>query len=91
MTLLQKIDNIEAAIFDYEIKNVMNNIVSVFTEIIETGSVNANEPDMINKLNTLMSDCLAAMNDKDYLLLADYLEYFLKPMMGDNIYAGLSS
>jgi len=91
MKILQKIDNIETAIFDYEIKNVMNNVVSVFTEIIETNTINANEPGRISKLNSLMSDCLAAMNDKDYLLLADYLEYLLKPMIGDSIYAGLSS
>ena len=91
MTLLQKIENIETAIFDYEIKNVMNNIVSVFTEIIETNAINVNEPDMINNLNKLMSDCIAAMNDKDYLLLADYLEFFLKPMIGGSLYAGHSS
>ena len=82
MTIPQKIDNIEAAVFDYEITNVMNNISNVFSEILESGAVNAKNPDELNRLNGLMGDCLTAMQNKDYLLLADHLEYKLKPIVG---------
>ena len=81
MTITQKIDNIEAAIFDYEIANVANNIVSVFSEIIDSGAVNTGNPGILNRLNALMGECLTAMQNKDYLLLADQLEYQLKPMI----------
>jgi len=82
MTLTQKIDNIEHAIFDYEVTNVANNVVSVFSEIIESGAVGTGDPRRLNKLNLLMGACLTAMQKKDYLLLADQLEYQLKPMIG---------
>ena len=82
MTLTQKIDNIEAAIFDYEIGNVMNNIANVFSEIIESGAVSTHDPMVLKKINMLMSECIASIQNKDYLLLADQLEYQLKPMIG---------
>ena len=82
MTILEKIDNIETAIFDYEITNVMNNTVSVFSEIIDGGAIDINSQNMLNRLNILMGECLSAMQNKDYLLLADQLEYKLKPLLG---------
>ena len=82
MTITQKIDNIEAAIFDYEIANVMNNIANVFSEILESGAVDSKDPQALVKLNMLMGDCIAAIQNKDYLSLADQLEYLLKPMIG---------
>ena len=82
ITVLQKIDNIEAAVFDYETANVMNNIVSVFTELLETDAIEVKNPVALNQLNMLMGECLSAMQNKDYLLLADLLEYKLKPMIG---------
>ena len=81
MTILEKIDNIEAAIFDYEIANVMNNIANVFSEIIDSCAVDTNNPGMLNRLNLLMGECVSAMQYKDYMLLADQLEYKLKPMI----------
>ena len=82
MTIIEKIDNIEAAIFDYEIANVPNNVVSVFSELIETGVFDKNNAGYLNQLNFLMSACLNAMQNKDYLFLADQLEYKLKPLIG---------
>ena len=81
MTILQKIDNIESAIFEYEIANVTNNIINVFTEIIDFNLIDKNDPNLLLQLNVLMGDCLAAMKNKDYLLLADRLEYQLKPIL----------
>ena len=81
MAVVQKVDDIEAAIFDYDIKNVMIDITGVFSEIIDSGAVETNNPNMLNQFNKLMADCLAAMQNKDYLLLADQLEFNLKPMI----------
>lgn len=82
MTVLEKIDNIQKAIFDYEIANIANNTVSVFTDIIDTGQINTNSNQALKQLNELMSACLEALQNKDYLLLADQLEYQLKPIIG---------
>ena len=81
MTIIQKIDNIMSAIFDYEITNVANNIVSVFSEIIDSNAINTKDTAALNQLNVLMGDCLNSMQKKDYLLLADQLEYELKPIL----------
>jgi hypothetical protein len=81
MTLPQKIDNIEKAIFDYEIANVANNVANVFSEIVGDGILDTGDPETVGKFNLLMGTCLAAMQKKDYLLLADQLEYILKPMI----------
>ena len=82
MTVLEKIDNIENAIFDYQIMNIAGNLVNIFTEIIDAGLIEANNQVKLTKLNKIMSDSLSAMQSKDYLLLADKLEYELKPMIG---------
>ena len=81
MTTIQKIENIESAIFDYEVVDVANNIINVFTEVIDNNMIDKNNPNVLLRLNTLMGDCLSAMKNKDYLLLADQLEYKLIPML----------
>jgi len=81
MTILLKIDNIQKAVFDCEFMNVANNIVSIFSEIVDTGGINLNNPEKLNRFNALMGECLLAMQNKDYLLLADQLEYQLKPLL----------
>lgn len=81
MTIIEKIDNIESAIFDYEIANIANNVVSVFTEVIDTGSFETKGKQALTQLNAVLGACLLAMQNKDYLQLADQLEYKLKPMI----------
>ena len=82
MTVLEKIDNLEAAIFDYQIANIPNNTVNIFTEVIETGAIDTNNANLLIRLNVLMGACITAMQKKDYLLLADQLEFQLKPLIG---------
>ena len=81
MTILEKIDNVIFAIFDFETMNVANNIINIFSEIIDTNLIDTKVPFLLNQINSLMANCLNAMQNKDYLLLADYLEYQLKPML----------
>jgi len=81
MTILEKIDNVIFAIFDFETMNIANNIINIFSEIIDTNLIDTKVPFLLNQINSLMANCLNAMQNKDYLLLADYLEYQLKPML----------
>ncbi|MDR1439234.1 MAG: hypothetical protein LBJ10_04255 [Clostridiales bacterium] len=80
--LLFMIGNVQASIFDYEVAHVSNNIVSIFSQIVSGGAVDTANPQALAKLNQLMGECLAAMQSSDYLLLADLLEYRLKPLIG---------
>ena len=82
MDLLEKMTNIQSSIFDYEVKNISGNVVNIFTEIIESRRIDTSNPQVMMSLNTLMSRCLTAMQSSDYLLLADLMEYELKPMLG---------
>jgi len=78
---MEKIDNVVLAIFDFETMNVANNIISIFSDIIDTNLVDTKDPHLLKQINSLMANCLNAMQNKDYLLLADYLEYQLKPIL----------
>jgi hypothetical protein len=80
--LLFKIENVQASIFDYELANVSNNVVNIFTQIVESGVVSPSDAPELSRLNQLMSACLSAMQASDYLLLADLLEFELKPLIG---------
>ena len=62
----------------------MGDTVNIFSEIIEKGLIDVKNDRQLYSLNTIMNDCLKAMQYNDYLLLADYLEYNLKPIIGEN-------
>ena len=81
MTITEKIENVQKAVFDYETATVANNTVSVFSEIIEANRIDTRNANTVKRLNDLMGACLGALQNRDYLLLADLLEYELKPMV----------
>ena len=82
MEIIEKVSSVQIDIFNYKIQNVPNDIVSIFTEIIEGGIISPDNVSLMNQLNLLMNHCLMAMQQKDYLRLADLLEYELKPLVG---------
>ena len=82
MDIVEKLTNIQASIFDYETEDVSANLVNIFSEIVNDKLIDQNNPDKMSFLNNLMNHCLAAMQKKDYLLIADLLEYELKPLVG---------
>ena len=84
MNLTEKMENVQTSIFDYEIKDLSNNIVNIFTEIIENKLISSSDVEKLNYLNALMNHCLRSMQNADYLRLADLIEYELKPMVGGN-------
>ena len=82
MDLFERIDNIQASVFDYEVGTVPNNVASVFSDVLAGGRVDASDAPRVVALNRVMAACLEALGRKDYLLLADLLEYELKPFLG---------
>ena len=82
---MEKLSNIQASIFDYEIKNVSTNLVNIFSEIIDNKLIDQNSQGKMNHLNNLMNHCLVAIQKKDYLLIADLLEFELKPLVGGTL------
>ena len=81
MTIIEKIDNLEAAVFEYETSNITSNTISIYTEVVEEKLINTDKNNDITRLNNAMSASINAINNKDYLLLADLFEYELKPMI----------
>ena len=82
MEIIEKVSFVQTNIFNFEIQNVPNDIVSIFTAIIERKIIPSDNAALMNQLNQLMQQCLGAMQTSDYLLLADLLEYELKPLVG---------
>jgi hypothetical protein len=85
MDIFEKIDNIQASVFDYEVATVPNNVANVFSETLAGGYVDAANAERVGALNRVMAACLDALGRKDYLLLADLLEYELKPFLGARV------
>ena len=85
MELVEKISNIQTSIFGYEIKSVSDAVVNIFSEVLDSKYINPSNPQALSALNHLMKQCLLAMQNADYLLLADLMEYELKPMIGDSL------
>jgi hypothetical protein len=83
MSVILQIKNLESDIAKYEILKTADNLVDLLSSVINTDVVNAGDSASLVKLNALMGECLVAMQNKDYLLLADILEYRLKPMIGE--------
>ena len=80
--LMDKLNSIERDIFEYSINNISNNVVNIFSYIIEKNIISGSDTARLASLNMVMSDCLNAMQSCDYLLLADTLKYRLKPVLG---------
>ena len=85
VTINEKLNQIERNIFEYDVGNIPNDIVGVFSSVIENNAVSSSDVNNLNLLNKLMGECLAAMQSSDYLLLADLLKYSLPPLLGRKV------
>ena len=85
--LMGKLEQIEKDIFEYCIGGVNNEVVNLFTTAIENNVVSSTNTQQLAVLNTVMGECLVAMQNSDYLLLADLLRYRLTPVLGGGIEA----
>ena len=82
MNLQDMLDNLQSSIFKYEVSDVPNSVVSIFTTILQSNIIDPSDSARLVSLNQLMQQCLGAMRTSDYLLLADLLEFQLKPLVG---------
>ncbi|KZL94085.1 hypothetical protein [Clostridium magnum] len=75
----EQINQIVDSIYKYDINKVMNLIGCLFNSI--DVSLQKNEFENVNSLNKVLTMMEEAMNNKDYLLLADILKFELFPII----------
>ena len=80
--LMDKLSHVEKDIFEYSTGNINNDVVNMFSFVIENGLIGSSDTQGLASLNQIMSECLTAMQNSDYLLLADLLRYRLMTVLG---------
>ena len=83
--MIEKIDAINKKVFEYDTKDLAKDTTDLFTDILNNGLVGGGQGRIgANAFNRIMEKCLVALQNSDFLLLADVLEYELKA----GLYAG---
>lgn len=77
MSFLLDIDQIEEYIFKFDIGKVATGMVSIIDNLNQLFEGKPEDPEVERLLETLTN----AIQNQDYLLMADLLEYRLKPMV----------
>ena len=85
-SIVSSIESIERDVFDFAVGKIPNDVVNLFSGIIEGGLSGSAVAGRLAELNMLMGEALAAMQNHDYLLLADLLRYRLLPLLGGEIH-----
>jgi hypothetical protein len=78
-SVIAKIKDVENNIFEYNISTIMSDFIFIIDEIYNFMK-NLNEYG-INRMNQILNALTIALENKDYLLLADLLSYELKPII----------
>ncbi len=81
MQILELIRQSESSIFNYDNSIIPIQISDLMTAIIDQTAFDIHDGQQLQMFNQLMQTSLQAMQDQDYLLLADILEYELKPFL----------
>lgn len=79
--IIRQIDELQDKIFAQDLKTVPEGVTSLLATLVEQGGIDLQSIDSITAFNQLMEMSLQAMTNRDYLLLADLLEFRLKPML----------
>ncbi|MCB2297191.1 hypothetical protein [Clostridium tagluense] len=77
--VIEKIKDMEQNIFEYNISTIISDLIFIIDEIYNFMK-KLNEYG-INIMNQVLNGLTIALENKDYLLLADLLFYELKPMI----------
>lgn len=77
--MIEIIEKISESIFRYDINSV-NNDITVLTEKVLSIMPKLNKDELI-KMNKILNYITTAMGNHDYLLMADFLDYELKPFI----------
>jgi len=84
LQIREKIDCLQKDIFAYDPEAVAMQLSQLMTAIIEENAFDLNNVGKVQRFNRLMQGSLQALQDKDYLLLGDIIEFELKPLLGIN-------
>lgn len=77
--LLELIDNMQKDVFSYHLVGLAGKMLKLSEGLaLESGNLTVPER---TKLNTILHTLLESYSKKDYLLVADVLEYELKPLL----------
>ena len=76
--LQEKIRQLQNDIFAYKIETVPVQLSELMNGVIEQGLLDLNDAGQVQKFNRIMQAGLEAVQNRDYLLLADLLKYELK-------------
>lgn len=81
MDIGAEINDIQKKIFCYDLQGIMEQVTNLMTEILEKNRLDLNNSDILRSFNDIMQNSMQAFMNKDYLLLADLLEYRLIPLL----------
>lgn len=81
--LQAKIRQLQNDIFAYIIETVPAQLSELMTGIIEQGILDLSDAGQVQRFNRIMQAGLEAVQNRDYLLLADIMEYELKLILPD--------
>jgi len=79
MSILQGLENIQEYIFEYDINKVKSSIQGLIEKLMSL--FKEADKDEVKILNEVFSYMNIALANKDYLLLADLIEYELAPFI----------
>jgi hypothetical protein len=79
--LQEKIRQLQNDIFAYKIETVPVQLSELMNGVIEQGLLDLNDAGQVQRFNRIMQTGLEAVQNRDYLLLADIMEYEFKAML----------
>jgi len=80
LNLDEMLNRLNNSIFSFEVQEIPVYLTDFFGAVIEMQAIDINNINHLQTYNTIMKNCLEAMQNRDYLLLSDILEYELKPL-----------
>ncbi|PKM77597.1 MAG: hypothetical protein CVU90_07035 [Firmicutes bacterium HGW-Firmicutes-15] len=81
MKVQEYMSHLQEDVFDYNIDTIPNQLSELMTAIIEKPAFDINDLQKIQTFNLLMQSSLQALKNRDYLLLADIIEFELKTFL----------
>jgi len=79
--LQEQIKQLQKDIFAYNIELVPAQLSDLMTTIIEKGAFDLSDINRVQRFNQIMQASLKALQNQDYLLLADIIEYELEKIL----------
>jgi hypothetical protein len=74
-------ENIQDSIFTYKVGELPAQVTSLFENIVSSGTLSLLAADDIQRFNQFFRVCLESLQNRDYLHLADVLQYEIIPML----------